>query len=1103
MAELSLALLGGFTAVYDERPLTQFRTKAVQALLIYLVCQPEPHAREALMALLWPELPAKSAQGNLRHALYHLRQMIPTVDSENGEVRFVLANRQTIQLNPDGRFQLDIAQFETLAGSQAVKDWETAETLYRDDFLSDFYLPDSPTFETWAQTRRANLRRCLLQTLVKLTNYNLDEGNFEQAEKYARQQLAIDNLREEAHQQLMMVLARNGRRTEALTHYKTLCQLLQDELGITPTAETEALVAAICSDSLGEKVKSQTRDHKEQEDILHNLPIQATPFIGRQVELAELDDLLADSQTRLVTIVGAGGMGKTRLSLAAAERQIARRQFAQGVFFVPLAGIGESDRIVSAIAEAIKIRLEKGISQLFNYLKAKQILLVLDNFEHLLDSSDLVSRLLQAAPQLQILVTSRERLHLHGEQVYPIQGLAVDDTAVNDAARTLFLQAARLLRPDFEATADNLPTLNHICRLVEGMPLALELAAAWVDLFTLTDIAAEIQRNLDFLKSDLRDMPSRHRSMQAVFDTSWQQLSANLQQVLAAAGVFRRGFTREAATAVTQASLRDLATLVNKSLISFDATANRYYIHELLRQYSLARLTRTDVKDRHSAYYLDWLVQQAPKLIGVEQVTKITLIEREMDNIRAAMNRAMQTQRLDNFVQVIRALGQFYGYQSHIMEATSLFDHLLAQLSTVPGIPSRILFWITAWQASLLGAQGQKTKANELWAVGKSYLADLALQNDDIRAEQAFAAYIEGHDLYMDQPTKAQRLLQRSYDLAIELGDHFLAGHASRVMGLTARNQGDLTTAEAAGSQSLSLFQSLHDRNNIVSAQILLGELAGIDGRYEEAEQRLSTAIATARQDRLSSLEYASSKLQMVYFFSGQFQKARTPLAEDRLLSEESGYTWGMMRSDISLGLLYLHGEGHYLEAQKIGEKALQMGRKLGNDFFICEALALLAQVDIALGDYVAATERLRECERFCASRPVGSPLYVAGNDLYWGIVKAVLGQTAVARQHLYTELETAVQRQNKLNLANALAAIALLYITKNELDAVMEIYTVAQQHPFVANSRWFVDVIGTRITAVAQNLSSEAIAAAQARGRALDMWETAEFIRNSFALYQ
>jgi hypothetical protein len=138
--------------------------------------------------------------------------------------------------------------------------------------------------------------------------------------------------------------------------------------------------------------------------------------------------------------------------------------------------------------------------------------------------------------------------------------------------------------------------------------------------------------------------------MQAVFDTSWQQLSANLQQVLAAVGVFRRGFTREAATAVTQASLRDLATLVNKSLISFDATANRYYIHELLRQYSLARLTETAVKDRHSAYYLDWLVQQAPKLIGVEQVTKITLIEREMDNIRAAMNRAMQTQRLAWFI---------------------------------------------------------------------------------------------------------------------------------------------------------------------------------------------------------------------------------------------------------------------------------------------------------------------------------------------------------------------------------------------------------------------------------------------------------------------
>ena len=367
MGNLSMAFLGSFTAVYDERPLAHFRTKATQALLIYLAAQPDfPHNREKLMTLLWPGMPQKSARANLRQALHQLRRVIPTVDDALGEeVPFVVANWQTIQVNPDGRFHLDILQFEALTDSPEVEDWETAVSLYQGDFLSDFYLPDSSDFESWAQSRRADLRRRLLDTLGELTDHHLGEENFEQAEQVARQQLAIDNLREEAHRQLMMVLARNGRRTDALIHYQTLCQLLQGELGIAPSSETEALVEAIRGDNLKKEAK-----HETLHALPHNLPAQATPFIGRQAELTELNDLLTDSQTRLVTILGAGGMGKTRLSLAVAERQLTTQKFAHGVFFVSLAGLNESDRIVSAIAEAMQIRLEKGEAQLLNYLRA-------------------------------------------------------------------------------------------------------------------------------------------------------------------------------------------------------------------------------------------------------------------------------------------------------------------------------------------------------------------------------------------------------------------------------------------------------------------------------------------------------------------------------------------------------------------------------------------------------------------------------------------------------------------------------------------------------------------------------------------------------------
>jgi tetratricopeptide (TPR) repeat protein len=404
----------------------------------------------------------------------------------------------------------------------------------------------------------------------------------------------------------------------------------------------------------------------------------------------------------------------------------------------------------------------------------------------------------------------------------------------------------------------------------------------------------------------------------------------------------------------------------------------------------------------------------------------------------------------------------------------------------------RILFWATALQVNTLGGLGHRQKADQLWSIAQTYLANLTSQDRDSRAEQAFASYVEGYNLYIQQPNKARQLLLQSHDLALELGDLKLAAAALWVIGLIARNQGDLHKAEATAAKILSLSQTLNDRRSIILAQILLGELAKIDGRYEEAEQQLSAAITAARQYRLS-IAYGLSKLQMVYIFSGQFRKARPLLAEDRLLNEEAGYTWGVARNNICLGLLHLHEGGRYAEVQKLGEQTLYMGREHVIDYFICDALLLLAQVDIALGNYVAAQERLQECDSICASRPVGMPTYIAGNDLYWGIIAAASGETAAAQQYINSELEIAIQRKSWLNLANALAAIAFLYVAKNEAAAALETYELAKQHPFVANSHWFEEVVGRHIADIAATLPPESIQAIQKREGYLDLWKIAE----------
>ena len=857
--------------------------------------------------------------------------------------------------------------------------------------------------------------------------------------------------------------------TIALTTVKWYARQIYGKLGVNNRRQ-----AALRAKTLGLIESSLPR---------HNLPSQPTHLVGRQKELTEINCWITDPGCQLLTLTGPGGIGKTHLALAAAIGQLTAHTFRDGIFFIPLAGLGEGERIVSVIAAALQIQLEQGESQLVNYLRAKQILLVLDNFEHLLESSDLVIRILQAAPQGKILITSRERLGLQREQVYPLQGLPVGDEGKMEDAGHLFLQAARRIRPDFKATMENLAGINRICRLVEGMPLALELAAAWVDLLSPEDIAAEIQRSLDFLEADLRDIPQRHRSMRAVFDTTWQNLSVNSQKVLAQVSIFRGGFTREAVTVVTQSSMRDLATLVNKSLLSFDATANRYHIHELLRQFSLMRLTATAVRDRHCDYYLNWLVQQSPKLTGAEQEITAALIDREMDNIHAAINQALRIWRIGEFEQVIRVLTDVYETQGRPQESVQLLDHIRTQLATSPEHPPRILFWATAMQERVLGYIGQPTNARQLRPKRQALLADLASQNLDIRPEQAFSYYIDGYNLYIKQPDKARRLAQQSHDLALELGDLRLAGQALWVIGLAARNQGDLDGAEAAIAEYLSLLQTLNNRQNIIYAQILLGELAMIGGRYEEAEQQLSAAITSSRQYRLPSTKYGLIKLQMVYIFSGQFKKARPLLDEDRLLNEESGYTWGIVRNNLCLGLLHLHEEGRYSEAQELGEQTLQMGREHGLDHFTCHALVLLAQVDIALGNYEPAKQRLQECDRLYPSQPGGMPSYGAGVDLYWGFIAAALRDTAAAQQHVRAELETAVRRKDRLNLANALAAIAFLYVAENEAAAALENYELARQHPFVSNSRWFEDVVGRHIAEIAATLPPETVQAAQKRG--------------------
>ncbi len=385
------------------------------------------------------------------------------------------------------------------------------------------------------------------------------------------------------------------------------------------------------------------------EDAKHNLPWQTTLFVGRHQEMSDLARLLSDPNVRLITILGAGGMGKTRLALEIAHVHL--DQFADGVYLVALAPLRSSEQIISAIAEVIRFRFYGGSdekAQLLSFLTNKRMLLVLDSFEHLLDGAGLVSDLLQSAPGITVLATSREKLALRCETVYAIGGMTYPGVDVLEGARRcsaveLFIRSAERARPDFELRDDDLRYVARICRLVEGMPLGILLAAAWVDALSLEEIADEISQGLDLLQVELRDMPAYQHSVRATFDRSWQRLSAAEQDAFMRLAVFRGGGSRAAIQAVTGAGLSLLQALVNKSLL-WRASDGRYSTHELLRQYAREQLEAsgeiTNAHDAHSHYYLGFLAAREMDLKGRRQLAALDEIERDFENVRAAWQRA-------------------------------------------------------------------------------------------------------------------------------------------------------------------------------------------------------------------------------------------------------------------------------------------------------------------------------------------------------------------------------------------------------------------------------------------------------------------------------
>lgn len=702
--QLRIQTLNKLSIHIGSSPLELTSAKAT-ALLVYLAVTAVPARRETLMALLWPEATAAAAAHNLRQVVYTLRKQIPRIAmrTAGNAVPLLISDRQTLTLHPSADVACDVRAFRDLLDgvrqhahadihrcATCRAQLQAAVSHYQGDFLSDFYLADSGPFEEWAQTVRARLQERMLDTLDLLAVTALRHHDFDTAVQLAQRQITIAPLYESAYRHLLEALARAGRSSEAIIAFDAYAEQLASELGLQPERSLRELVARIRSGQITSQSGARPVRH-------HNLPIYATPFIGRRALVDLVQQQILAPDCRLLSIVGPGGCGKTRLAVAAVAPLMDSDRFRDGVWFVPLVDLPVGSPIAPAIIEALPyVTLSASATPAQNlcaHVRHRSLLILLDNAEHQLTAENLalLRDLVQSGPDVTLVVTSRTRLRLAAEQLVPLAGLDVPPTglplsttgALAYEAVALFVACARRVRPDFELNDDNLAAVTAVCRQVEGFPLAIELAAQWLQLLPTAALAAELQRSFTDIQSGAGDPGVA--SGRAVFETSWRLLTDNERDLCRVLAVFRGGVTHDAAEAVGNASLPVLLRLSHASWIQ-RSEDGRYHMHELLRQYITADAQRTPARhyqrqQQHARYFAQRCGQLNEQTRGPQQQAARDAIGAEFDNVRAAWLWLVEQGQFDLVTDaLLPALCSYARVRDRILELESLIDHTRAAL---------------------------------------------------------------------------------------------------------------------------------------------------------------------------------------------------------------------------------------------------------------------------------------------------------------------------------------------------------------------------------------------------------------------------------------
>lgn len=1025
----------GALAVHSERGLIHFTARKTASLFAYLALHPEPHAREKLAALLWADSTDSDARHSLRSALSALRKQLGA--------DLLRVDRETVQLDSAYGIWVDAREFSQVASETSIPKLEFLVTLYQGDLLSDFY-------DDWILIEREQYRTMVLDALLRLARRMRAQGEPTRALEYARKLLAAERANEQTYQELMLGYAALGDRAEALRQYDECVRILRQELDVEPSAETKSIYAWL---------KSRRKAMIPFQRLVTNLPRPLSSFIGREKEIRALKELVV--ATRLVTLTGTGGSGKTRLAIQVAAELLdatgsARRDdspgeddspsrlYKDGVWWVELAGLIDSTLIAQAVANVLGVRETSYQSlqeTLVDYLGEKELLLALDNCEHLIEAcAHLAHNLLTHCPNFHLLATSREPLSITGETLYQVPTLSLPAAAT--LARTdellgyesvrLFVERARAVKSDFALTQENAAVVVQICERLDGIPLAIEMAAARTKLLTVEHIAERLDDRFALLTAGSRTALPRQQTLRAAMDWSHDLLPPDSQKLFRRLAVFAPSFSLEAAEAICadeklarRAVLDHLARLVDRSLVgvSQQRAEPRYRMLETVRQYAHDKLILSaseglseagefaELRARHLDFFLTLAEQAEPHLTSAERKSWLDLLELEHDNLRAALEWS-QSESVDSQdgLRLASALFEFWKHQGYFSEGRSWLEKCLARAG--PNSPL------------LLSATTVVNRAKGLYALGN-------------------LSHAQGEDVL------ARNLLDSSLALwrQIDPPDPRGLGNTLVAIGISAREAGNPVAARALTEEALALF------------------------RASEILPELALALA---QLGLSARD------------QDDYIHARKWMEESEAIYRELGDEWGVARSQHYLGLVALRS-GDYATGFHYFETALELRRRLGQVSEIPYTILDLGLVALNQGDEPRAQLYFQESEALF--RQVGNKFGITTLFYYFGYLAMSKGDVTAAESYFKQSLMLAREIGPTHLKGSALLGLAGVAAMRGQLERAARLWGAAEAQTAAGSSYW--DAADRRffeltIAKAREGLGDAAFEAAYAQGHAL-----------------